>query len=180
MSDVTDELIELRGLRFHFRDWASQKADAPILVLLHGYTSHARSWDAFAEAMSHGESAWVADYAISEMVADLEAFVAALRLEAFTLVGLSMGGMVAMDYAGGRPAALAALVIVDMAPELVTSGVEHLQQVLLDGFAGRPGVLQRRHRAVMVGRRVEVRFVADRVHDSSFYWTGPVEQSKSD
>ena len=140
MSAVTDELIELRGLRFHFREWASHKPDAPDLVLLHGYTGHARSWDAFAEAMTdryrvlaldqrgHGESGWAADYVISEMVADLGAFVAALGLEAFALVGLSMGGMVAMDYAGGRPDALAALVVVDIAPELVTSGAERIQE----------------------------------------------------
>ena len=75
MGNVRDELIELRGLRFHYRDWPSTKRDAKDLVLLHGYTSHARSWDAFAEAMStdyrvlaldqrgHGETAWASPQA---------------------------------------------------------------------------------------------------------------------
>lgn len=31
---VVDELIEMRGLRFHFRDWPSWRVDAPSLVLL--------------------------------------------------------------------------------------------------------------------------------------------------
>jgi len=44
-SPVTDELIELRGLRFHYRDWPSKRLRAPTLVLLHGFTGHARSWE---------------------------------------------------------------------------------------------------------------------------------------
>ena len=141
MSDVVDELIELRGLRFHYRDWPARHADAPDLVLLHGYTGHARSWDFFAAQMTdryrvlaldqrgHGETAWApADqYGVEDMVQDLSAFVAAMQLQRFTLLGLSMGGMVAMHYAGARPAELAALVIVDIGPELVASGSARIQ-----------------------------------------------------
>ncbi len=138
---VTDELIELRGMRFHFRDWAPAKAGAPDLVLLHGFTGHARSWDAFAEAMSdryrvlaldqrgHGESAWASadKYGADEMVEDLAAFVRALRLQRFTLLGLSMGGNVAIRYGGRLPSELAALVIVDIAPEIVPAGASRIQ-----------------------------------------------------
>ncbi|HVM99493.1 MAG TPA: alpha/beta hydrolase [Caulobacteraceae bacterium] len=138
---VTDELIELRGLRFHYRDWPSARAGAPDLVLLHGFTGHARSWDAFAEAMTdryrvlaldqrgHGESAWAAPdkYGVVEMTDDLAAFVRALRLERFTLLGLSMGGNVAIHYAGRRPPELSGLVIVDIAPEIVPAGAARIQ-----------------------------------------------------
>ncbi|HEY1447114.1 MAG TPA: alpha/beta hydrolase [Caulobacteraceae bacterium] len=150
---VVDELIEMRGLRFHFRDWASKRAGAPSLVLLHGYTSHARSWDAFAAAMTdryrvlaldqrgHGETAWapVGQYGIDNMAEDLLSFVAALGLTGFTLLGLSMGGMVAMEYAGRRPAALAACVIVDIGPEIVQSGGARIQASVAasDVFASR-------------------------------------------
>ena len=136
---VTDELIELR---FHYRDWPSKRADAPDLVLLHGYTGHARSWDAFAEAMTdryrvlaldkrgHGETAWApADaYGTDDMTDDLTAFVSAMGLNDFTLLGLSMGGMVAMTYAGRRPKELKALVIVDIGPEIVTEGADRIRQ----------------------------------------------------
>jgi len=142
MTEVTDELIELRGLRFHYRDWPSTRADASTLVLLHGYTGHARTWDRFAEGVTdryrvlaldqrgHGESAWAGagNYAVTEMTEDLIAFVAALKLNRFTLLGLSMGGMVAMDYAGRRPAELERLVIVDIGPELVTAGAERIRE----------------------------------------------------
>ena len=152
-APVIDELIELRGLRFHFRDWPARRAGAPCLVLLHGYTGHARSWDAFAEAMTdryrvlaldqrgHGETAWApADqYGVDDMAADLTAFVQALGLDTFTLLGLSMGGMVAIDYAGARPAALSALVIVDIGPEIVASGSNRIQtgQQASDVFENR-------------------------------------------
>jgi pimeloyl-ACP methyl ester carboxylesterase len=138
---VVDELIEMRGLRFHYRDWPSTRANAPDLVLLHGYTGHARSWDAFAEAMTdryrvlaldqrgHGETGWApADqYGVADMADDLEAFVKALGLNGYTLLGLSMGGMVAMEYAGRRPKELAACVIVDIGPEIVQSGSQRIQ-----------------------------------------------------
>ena len=141
MSQVADELIEMRGLRFHYRDWPSKRAGAPDLVLLHGFTGHARSWDAFAEAMTdryrvlaldqrgHGESGWAAadKYGNTEMVDDLAAFVAAMGLKDFTLLGLSMGGMVAINYAGRAPKELARLVIVDIGPEIVAAGATRIQ-----------------------------------------------------
>ena len=150
---VLDELIEMRGLRFHFRDWPAQRAGAPNLVLLHGYTSHARSWDAFAAAMTdryrvlaldqrgHGETGWVAAdrYGIDDMADDLEAFVRALDLREFTLLGLSMGGMVAMEYAGRCPKPLVACVIVDIGPEIVEAGSQRIQTNVRSGdvFASR-------------------------------------------
>jgi pimeloyl-ACP methyl ester carboxylesterase len=141
MANVIDELIETRGLRFHFRDWKPAREGAPVLVLLHGFTSHARSWDAFAEAMvdryrvialdqrGHGETAWAsADaYGTKDMADDLEAFVRALKLDRFSLLGLSMGGMVAMEYAGRRPRELAKVVIVDIGPEIIREGVTRIQ-----------------------------------------------------
>jgi pimeloyl-ACP methyl ester carboxylesterase len=141
MEKVRDELVEMRGLRFYYRDWAGPKPDAQTLVLLHGYTGHARSWDAFAAAMSqryrvlaldqrgHGQTQWAppTDYDTSEMVADMSAFVAALGLSQFVLLGLSMGGLVSIGYAGKRPAELAKLVIVDIAPEIDIEGLKRIQ-----------------------------------------------------
>ena len=140
-APVVDELIELRGLRFHYRDWASKTPGAPDLVLLHGLTGHARSWDAFAEAMTdryrvlaldqrgHGETAWApADkYTVADMADDLEAFVKAMGLKDFHLLGLSMGGMVTMEYAGRRPPELARCAIIDIGPELVAAGSSRIR-----------------------------------------------------
>ena len=150
---VVDELIEMRGLRFHFRDWPSKRLNAPSLVLLHGFTGHARSWNPFAEAMTvryrvlaldqrgHGETGWAAAdrYSIDDMINDLESFVQALGLQDFTLVGLSMGGLVTMEYAGRCPKALAACVIVDIGPNIDRSGSSRIQTSVqaVDTFASR-------------------------------------------
>jgi pimeloyl-ACP methyl ester carboxylesterase len=150
---VQDELVEMRGLRFYYRDWSCPKPGAQTLVLLHGYTGHARSWDAFAEAMSahyrvlaldqrgHGQTQWAPAnaYDTDEMVKDLEAFVRALGLDRFALLGLSMGGLVSIGYAGKRPPALAKLVIVDIAPEIDLVGLKRIQSgvVRSDVFATR-------------------------------------------
>ena len=138
---VADHTITLNGLKFHYRDWPSAKPDAEVLVLLHGYTGHARSWDSFAQALSvdyrvlaldqrgHGESDWTEPkrYGTDYMVSDLEAFVAELQLDQYTLLGLSMGGRNAIQYAGARPGALRRLVIVDIGPEIGTTVSARIQ-----------------------------------------------------
>ena len=138
---VRDELIELDGLRFHYRDWSSSKPNSPALILLHGYTGHARSWDKFADEMSsayrvfaldqrgHGETQWAPSdrYGTEDMVADLDKFVTALDLDDFALLGLSMGGLVSIAYAGTRPSGLHKLVIVDIAPEIAKSGLRGIR-----------------------------------------------------
>ncbi len=142
MASVQDHLIRLNGLRFHFREWPCSNPDAQDLVLLHGFTGHARSWDAFALAMSthfrvlaldqrgHGETEWAPpdQYGTTYMVADLEAFVSALELDRFVLLGLSMGGIVSTHYAGQQPAALDRLVIVDIAPQIAAGGLDRINQ----------------------------------------------------
>jgi pimeloyl-ACP methyl ester carboxylesterase len=159
MAAVRDELVEMRGLRFFYRDWAGPRPDAQTLVLLHGYTGHARSWDVFAEAMSqryrvlaldqrgHGQTDWAPPtaYDTSEMVTDLSAFVAALGLSKLALLGLSMGGLVSIGYAGKRPAELARLVIVDIAPEIDVEGLKRIQAGVVrpDVFASREDAFAR-------------------------------------
>ena len=149
-ATVRDDYIELNGLRFHYRDWGD--ASATPLVLLHGYTGHARSWDSFAAAMSrpvaehveayrvlaldqrgHGETGWTDDYSSPAMVDDVAAFVEAMQLGQFALLGLSMGGSNAYHFAARRPAGLTRLVIVDMGPEMVATGVTRIQTGVRSG-----------------------------------------------
>jgi pimeloyl-ACP methyl ester carboxylesterase len=139
-TDVRDDYVLFGGLRFHFRDWGD--GSARPLVVLHGFTGHARSWDSFAAAMvpkyrvlcldqrGHGESTWTDDYSTPAMVADLHAFVRALRLERYDLLGLSMGGANAIHVAGSNPPGLERLVIVDIGPEIVATGMGRIQEGL--------------------------------------------------
>ena len=141
MEYVFDDLIELRGLRFHYRDWQSNQIPAPTLILLHGFTGHARSWDFFAESArerfrvlaldqrGHGETEWARDgkYGIHEMSSDLQSFLKAMHVSEYCLVGLSMGGMVGMHFAAQRPNGLKKLVIVDIAPEIASEGERNVR-----------------------------------------------------
>lgn len=112
-SVVRDATLTLNGLRFHYRDWGDPQA--PAVVLLHGYTSHARSWDTIAHQLSdrfrvlaldqrgHGESDLASDYDEQRLIEDLAAFVDALRLDSFAVVGFSIGGFAAASYAVLHP-----------------------------------------------------------------------------
>ena len=126
--------IRLGGLRFHYVEWGA--AGASPLVLLHGFTGHARTWDDFAASMAdrfrvlaldqrgHGDSdrAPHGDYRIAAMAQDLAAFADALCPGPFSLVGLSMGGRVAIAYAGSHAGRVERLVLVDIGPEMAPEG----------------------------------------------------------
>lgn len=53
------------------------------------------------------------DYSLASYVGDVEALRKHLGLDQFDLLGLSHGGCVAMSYAGGRPARVRRLVLMD-------------------------------------------------------------------
>ena len=69
-----DQTAMLGGLRFHYREWPNPGAQA--LVLLHGFTGHARSWESFALARrvgNRGMANWALSFAaIANLVAASE------------------------------------------------------------------------------------------------------------
>ena len=87
-----DRTLVLNGQRFHYTEWGA--ATAPPLLMLHGVTGHARTWDEEAAALAaryrvlaldqrgHGDSdpSPNADYTVATMSADVVAFVDALGL----------------------------------------------------------------------------------------------------
>lgn len=129
MSDwpAQDKTVELNGLGFHYRDWGNQ--GAPALLLLHAFTSHARTWDTFARAVrgryrvlaldlrGHGETAWASQYTPELLVADIGAFARVLELGRLSLLGFSIGAHSAYQYAVRHPAAVDRLVLVEVNPQ---------------------------------------------------------------
>lgn len=128
VSGSTDREVALRGLRFHYVEWGA--AASPPVLLLHGLTGHARTWDQTAALLAdtwwllaldqrgHGDTSWPdpPSYETDDFVADALAFVDHLRLGRFALVGLSMGGHNAMAFAARYPDRVDRLVIVDIMP----------------------------------------------------------------
>ena len=190
MSAPRDFSLAAAGLRFHYVTWGPDSA--PPVLLLHGLTGHARTWDALARDLSadfrvialdqrgHGDSdrAPDADYRVATMAGDVERFVEALGLERFTLVGLSMGGRVGIAYAGGRHAVrIERFCIVDIGPEVHLPGLERIRQMM----AGAPERIESEEQAVEFVRRANPRMaeagLRDRVRhglrpmaDGGFEW----------
>jgi pimeloyl-ACP methyl ester carboxylesterase len=129
-----DRTIVLHGQRFHYTEWGDPTA--PPVLFLHGITGHARTWDDEARLLAgrfrvlaldqrgHGDSdpAPDGDYSDAALLGDVAAFVDALDLRRLTLVGLSMGGRVAINYAGRHPGRIERLVVVDIGPEIAPAG----------------------------------------------------------
>jgi pimeloyl-ACP methyl ester carboxylesterase len=130
-----DRTLVLNGQRFHYTEWGT--ATAPALLMLHGVTGHARTWDDEAAALAsryrvlaldqrgHGDSdpSPDADYTVATMSADVAAFADALGLARVSIVGLSMGGRVAIAFAGQAPGRVDRLVVVDIGPDISEPGL---------------------------------------------------------
>jgi pimeloyl-ACP methyl ester carboxylesterase len=123
MKPSRSRSIAVRGLRYHLREWG--EAGAPQLVLLHGWMDVSASFQFVVDAFSRdwhvvapdwrgfglsekgpADCYWFPDY-----LGDLDAILDLVSPDApATLVGHSMGGNVALLYAGARPARVRAVV----------------------------------------------------------------------
>lgn len=119
------EFVPIRQLRYHVRLWGEPRPELPPLVLVHGWMDVAASWQFVVDAMREDrlviapdwrgygltEGPAVDNYWFPDYLADLE-----LLLDHYAgptpvdLVGHSMGGNIAMLYAGARPERIRRLV----------------------------------------------------------------------
>ena len=124
------EFVPIRGLNYHVRIWPgnASASDLPALVLVHGWMDVAASYqfmvDAFSDAFAAGRTIIAPDwrgFGLSEGAADnywFPDYLADLDFlldhyvkdQTIDLVGHSMGGNVAMMYAGVRPERIRRLV----------------------------------------------------------------------
>ena len=139
-ADFTDKEVVVGGIKLHYLDWGNPSK--PPMLLLHGGAQTAHSWDEFSRSMrgdyhvialeqrGHGDSTWApdGDYSRKAHLKDISGFVDTLKLDKFVLVGLSMGGMNAIVYSGTYPKKVDRLVIVDIGPETMKQGREHIRQ----------------------------------------------------
>lgn len=130
VAGPTNQTFISQRLRLNYVDWGAPDANGrgkPTLVLVHGGRDHARSWDWTAEQLcrdwhvvamdhrGHGDSDWVSDgnYHANDMVYDLAQLIHQLGVGPVTIVSHSMGGNVALRYAGVFPEMVRKIVAIE-------------------------------------------------------------------
>ena len=139
MKPSRSRFLPVRGLRYHLREWG--EPGAPLLVMLHGWMDVSASFQFVVDAFESewhviapdwrgygltdrgsGDCYWFPDY-----LGDLDAILDAVSPDApVPVVGHSMGGNVALLYAGVRKARVRAVVnlegfgLKDSPPELAS------------------------------------------------------------
>ena len=111
--------------RFFYRD----SGCGPVVVLLHGLASHSKDWEKQIEALSgdyriiapdfrgHGESGPApGPFSMKDLAIDVKSLLTHLGIEAYHLVGFSLGGMVAFELALIDQRRLTSLVVINSGP----------------------------------------------------------------
>ena len=108
----TSHYFYSQRLKLHYVDWGNQ--DKPPLLLVHGGRDHARNWDWVAQELrrdyhvvapdlrGHGDSQWAigGSYAMVDYTLDVAQLLNALQIFPVTIIGHSLGGSIALQYAG--------------------------------------------------------------------------------
>ncbi len=130
--------LKLNGLRINYFEWKGQGRRP--LILMHGLRDYAYYWQDCANRLlgdfhvyafdqrGHGESEHApGGYLVWALAADLTAFVDAIGLGRFDLVGLSLGSRCSMAYARDNWQRLDHLALVDMGPQMAKLGARGLK-----------------------------------------------------
>ena len=138
-NEPVDRSVQANGMNFHYLEWG--QPGNPLILMLHGGSQQAHSWDFVSLALSehyhvlaldqrgHGDSDWAADgdYTVEAHQGDIDGCVSALGLSGFHLIGHSMGGRNSYVWASRHPEALKSLVIVDTGPVAQPRGRNRIQ-----------------------------------------------------
>ena len=114
MPEPRSEFYESQRIKMHYVVWGD--GEKPPMLLVHGGRDHSRNWDFVAERLTddytiyapdlrgHGDSAWAVGgmYSFPEFVLDVATLASKLPAP-LTVFGHSLGGAVAMQYAGVFP-----------------------------------------------------------------------------
>jgi 3-oxoadipate enol-lactonase len=131
------------GIVTYFEDSALAGASGPPVVLIHGHSLDLRQWDGQVPALTaagfrvvrydvrgHGRSmAPPTGYTWENYAADLRELLDRVNVQAAHVVGLSMGGGIALQFALDFPARVLSLTLVDSALPGFTYSHEFSEQI---------------------------------------------------
>lgn len=122
-SEGPADFVQAAGIRLHVRQ--SGPADAPVLLLLHGFGSSLQTWDDWVKALPDYRVVRLdlpgfgltgpdpaGDYSDERSVQVLVSLLDALKVERATVVGHSLGGRLAWQFAAAHPERTSKLVLV--------------------------------------------------------------------
>lgn len=138
-----------------------RRGEGPAVILLHPLALAGQVWDEFGKRLSehftvitpdargHGQSGWDGQpFSTTDLADDVGALLDALDLETVHLVAMSMGGSVAMTFAGLHPERVGRIVLADTTAWYGANAAEVWEE--------------RARRALLTPRVRQVSFQADR------------------
>lgn len=153
-ANAVDRQLQTNGLRLAIREWAG---DLRPILLLHGLSSNARTWEQVANRLAtighhvvavdqrgHGRSDKPeSGYDFATVTADLRGLITALGLEQPLIAGQSWGGNVVLEFAARHPGVAHGISFVDggfidfrLRPDPSWAAVE--RELRPPVFSGRP------------------------------------------
>jgi pimeloyl-ACP methyl ester carboxylesterase len=130
MAAPREHFVDSLGLPLHYLEWGEPNGQP--LVLVHGFLDLAYSWQAFVTSLlpraqrplriiapdcrGHGDSGWVGAggyYHFPDYVFDLDCVIRAAGIVQCQLIGHSMGGTIAFQYAGTFTNCVSKLVLIE-------------------------------------------------------------------
>lgn len=135
------------GLRLYSRVYPGPTAAAPVVLCLHGLMRTGRDFEGLADHLAAHYRVIVPDvrgrglsardpnfnnYQIPVYLADVLRLLGGLGAQRVTIIGTSMGGLMAMVLGAMQPQLLAGIVLNDVGPEVEKAGIERIR-----GYAGK-------------------------------------------
>lgn len=130
------------GLSLYVRDYGDPNASLSTVLCLGGLTRNARDFEVLAPHLaahrrvvcpdyrgrgrSDYDNNW-RNYVPAVYLRDILDILAALNIHKVVVIGTSMGGIIAMAIAAARPAALSAVVLNDIGPEIDPRGLARIK-----------------------------------------------------
>lgn len=125
MQGPTSHTYFSQRLRLHYVDWGN--SDAPPMILIHGSRDHCRNWDWVAERFrdkyhiiapdlrGHGDSQWMigGTYDQVDYVYDITQLLHQKHMTPVTVIGHSLGGVIALNYTSLYPEDVTKLVCIE-------------------------------------------------------------------
>lgn len=139
-------------MKLHFRSYGSGRP----LIILHGLFGSLNNWHTLAgrlaegrlvlsvDLRNHGDSPHSEEFSFQAMAEDLREFMDDRGLTRASLLGHSMGGKTAMEFALRYPSAVEGLVVIDIAPRAYPPGHDEILDAMasldLSAYASRSAI----------------------------------------